>query len=76
MMHYSKEPRTRKCVIWMFVIHEKFGTQILDTATKTELDVAKVVHKTAEATEELTGNKIAEKPVKPKHKPDENSQKC
>ena len=31
-----------------------------------------VVHKTAEVTEEMIGNKIAEKIMKPKPAPDEN----
>ena len=51
---------------------------MLNTTTKTGLDVhktssKKVIHKTAEATRELIGNKIAEKIVKPKPVPDENS---
>ena len=42
----------------------------MNTATKTGLDdiktaSKKLVHKTAEATEELIGNKIADKIVKP-----------
>ena len=50
----------------------------MDTATKTGLDDAKtasrkVIHKTAEATEELIENKIAEKIVKPKPLPEANS---
>ena len=57
------------------MIYKKFIQQIwkkiLDSATKTGLDAAKtaskkVVHKTVEATEELIGNKIDEKVVKPK----------
>ena len=49
----------------------------MDTATKTGLDVAKtaskkIVHKTAEPTGELIGNKIAEKIVKQKPAPDVN----
>ena len=49
----------------------------MDTATKTGLDAAKtgskkVVHKIAEATGELIGNKITNKIVKPKPVPDEN----
>ena len=43
----------------------------MDTAIKTRLDAAKtafkkVVHKTAEATTESIGNRVAEKGVKPK----------
>ena len=50
----------------------------MDTASKTGLDAAKtafkkIVHKTAEATEELTRKKIAETTVKPKPMPDVNS---
>ena len=50
----------------------------METATKTGLDVAKtaskkVVHKTAEATGVVTGNKIADKIVKPKPFPEVNS---
>ena len=61
--------------LWIFLIYKKFIQQIwkkiLDSATKTGLDAAKtaskkVVHKTVEATEELIGNKIDEKVVKPK----------
>ena len=56
----------------------KCGKKLSDTATKTAIDAAKtaskeVVHKTAEATSELTRNKIAEKKVKPKPVPDINS---
>ena len=42
------------------------GIDALKTACK------KVVYKAAEATDELRGNKIAEKIVKPKHVNDEN----
>ena len=50
----------------------------MDPAKKTGLDAAKaaskiVVHKTAEATRELIGDKIAKEIVKPKPVPDENS---
>ena len=49
----------------------------MDTATKIGLDAAKtafknVVNKTAKATRELIGNKIAEKIVNPKPVPDPN----
>ena len=45
---------------------DKYGKKIMDTATKTGIDTAKtawkrVVQKTAEATEDLIGNKIADK---------------
>ena len=44
----------------------KYGKKLIDTATKTEIDAAKttskrVVQKTAEATGDLTGNKISDK---------------
>ena len=49
----------------------------MDTATKTGPDAAKnafkkVVHKTAETIQELKGNKIPDKIVKPKHVPEGN----
>ena len=52
--------------------------KIVGHCHKTGLDAAKtdskiVVHKTAETTEELIGNKIAEKNVKQKPVPDSNS---
>ena len=45
---------------------DKYGKKLMDTATKTGIDAAKtawkrVVQKTAEATEDLIGNKIADK---------------
>ena len=51
-MRYSAEP--------------KYGKRLMDTATKTRIDVAKTaskrgVQKTAEATGDLIGNKIADK---------------
>ena len=59
-MRYSTEPR----FIWLFVICKKFGDKydkkLMDTATKT-----------AEATEDLIGNKIGDKITsigKPKEK--------
>ena len=71
-MRYSTEPRFRKYVksfgFMSFAkkIGNKCGKKIMDTATKTGIDAAKaaskrVVQKTAEATEDLTGNKIAVK---------------
>ena len=52
-------------------LRNKYGKKLLDTATKTGLDVLKttskkVVHKRAEATGELIENKIADKIGKPK----------
>ena len=59
-------------------LSNKYGKQLLDTATKTGLDALKVafekeVHKVAEATGEFIGNKIADKIMKPKPVIDENS---
>ena len=78
MKRYFIESRTRKyikgygfCHSWgIYPTNNKYGGKILATATKTGLDAAKtafkkVYHKTAEATGELVGNKIAV--------PDENS---
>ena len=50
-------------------LSNKYGKQLLDTATKTELDALKtasknVGHKVAEALGEFIGNKIADKIVK------------
>ena len=47
------------------------GKTLLNTATKTGLDALEIAsekafHKTVEATGELIGNKMAEKPLKPK----------
>ena len=84
MTPYSTKPRTRKYVegygILSFArnLSDKYGKKLLDTATNTGTDALKtasrkVVHKTAEGTSEFTGNKIANKIVKPKPVPDENS---
>ena len=71
MVHYSIEPRTRKCV-------KGYGflsfARILDTgldALKTASKI--VVHKAAEATGEFKGNKVTDKIVKQKPVIDENS---
>ena len=45
---------------------DKYGKNLIDTGTKTEIDAAKtaskrVIQKTAEATGHLIGNKIADK---------------
>ena len=72
MMRYSIEPKTGKYVkgygFFSFArnLSNKYGKQLLDNATITGVDAAKpaskkVVHKTAETTGELIGNKIAEK---------------
>ena len=66
-MRYSTEPRFRKYVkgygFLSFVrrIGHKYGKKLMDTATKTAMDAAKiaskgVVQKTAEARGDLTGN--------------------
>ena len=66
------EPRFRKCVKgYAFLsfarkFRDKYSKQLIDTATKTGIDAEKTaskrgVQKTAEATGDLIGNKIAEK---------------
>ena len=71
-MKYSTEPRIRKYVkgygFLSFAIKfgDKYVKKIIDTATKTGVDAAKTaskraVQKNAEATEDLIGNKIADK---------------
>ena len=80
-MRYSTEPRTRKYVKRFEFLQEIYLTnsekKLIGTATKAGLDVAKPaskkVYKTAEATEELTGQKMAQKIVKPKPILDVNS---
>ena len=81
-MRYSIEPRFRKYVkgygFSSFVkkLGNKYGKKIVDTAAKIGMDPAKttskrVVQKTAEATGDLIGNKIADKITstgKPKEK--------
>ena len=81
-MRYSTQPRLRKYVqgYGFLPFPRKFGDKyrkrLMDTATKTAIDAAKtaskrVVQKTAEATEDLIGNKIADKITsigKPKEK--------
>ena len=81
-MRYSTEPRFRKCVKGYGFLSfpgkcgKKYGKTLMDTATKTGIDAAKtasrrVVQKTAEATRDLTGNKVADKITsigKPKEK--------
>ena len=69
-MRNSIEPRFRKCVKgYVFLSFarksgDKYGKKLMDTETKTGIDAAKtaskrVVRKTAEATGDLIGNKIA-----------------
>ena len=89
MMRYSIEPRFRKYVkdygflSFARKFWDKHGKKLMDTATKTGMDGAKiaskrVVQKTAEAIGELIGNKIVDKITsigkqkeKPKEKPEE-----
>ena len=84
-MRCSTEPKFRKYVkgygFLSFArnVGNKYGKNLMDTATKTGLDAAKiaskrVVQKTAEATDDLIGNKIADKITsigKPKEIPKE-----
>ena len=69
-MRYSTEPRFRKYIKGYGILPfarkfgNKYGKRLMDTATKTGMDAAKttskvVIQKTAEATRDLTGNKIA-----------------
>ena len=65
---------------------DKYGKKLIDTASKTGIDAAKtaskrVVQKTTEATEDLIGNKIADKftslgETKSKEKEDERREMC
>ena len=70
-MRYSIKPKYRKyvkgCGFLSFTrkFGDKYGKNVMDTATKTGIDPAKtsskrVVQKTAEATGDLIGNKIAD----------------
>ena len=71
-MRYSTEPRFKKYVkrygflSFARKLGDKYGKKLIGTATKTGIDAAKttskrVVQKTAKATGDLTGNKIADK---------------
>ena len=71
-MKYSTEPKFRKYVKGYSFLSfarkfgDKYGKKIIDAATKTGIDAAetaskRVVQKTAEATADLIGNKIADK---------------
>ena len=77
-MSRSIDPRTKKYAkgyrflsfSFLRTFSDKYWNKILDTATRIGLDAAKttskkVVYKTAEATGEFTGNKIAEINLKP-----------
>ena len=70
-MRYSTEPRFRKYVKGYGFLSfarkfgDTYGKKLMDTATKTRIDAAKVVskrvvQKTVEATGKLIGNKIAD----------------
>ena len=86
-MRYSTEPRFRKCVegygflSFARTFDDKYGKKLMDTATKTGMDAAKiaskrVVQKTAESTGDLIGNKIVDKITsigKQKEKPKEKT---
>ena len=81
-MRYSTQLKFRKYVKGYGFLSfarkfgDKYGKKIMDTATKTGIDATKtaskrVVQKTAEATEHLIGNKVADKITsigKPKEK--------
>ena len=71
-MRYSLEPKYKKYVegygflFFTRKLGNKYGKTLMDTGTKTGLDPVKttskrVVQKTAEATRDLIGNKIADK---------------
>ena len=71
-MRYSIQPKFRKYIkgYGSLSFATKFGNiygkKLMDTATKTEMDAAKivskrVVQKTAEATRDLIGNNMADK---------------
>ena len=71
-MRYSTEAKFRKCFTgYHFLSFAKkfgneYGKKLMDAATKTGIDAVKtaskrVVQKTAEATGDLIGNKIADK---------------
>ena len=87
-MRYSTEPKYRKYVKGYGFLSfakkygDKYRKKLMDTATRTGIDAAKtsskrVVLKTAEATGDLIGNKIADKITsisKPKEKPEETKE--
>ena len=87
-MRYSTLPKFRKSLKGYAVlsfakkIDNKYGKKLMHTATKTGLDATKttskrLVQKTAEATEDLIGNKIADKITsigKPKEKEKETEE--
>ena len=70
-MRYSAEPKFRKYIKGYGFLSfarksgDKYGKKLMNTATKAGMDAAKafkrVVKKTAEATGDLIGNKLATK---------------
>ena len=79
MSRYSTEPRTRRYVkgyIYLSFarnLSNKYKNQLLDTGVNyLKSAFKKVVQKAAEAAGGFTGNKIADKIVKPKYILDEN----
>ena len=71
-MRYSTEPKFRNYVqgygflSFARKLGDRYGKKLIDTATRTGIDAAKTsskrfVQKTAEATGDLIGNKIADK---------------
>ena len=91
-MRNSTKPKFRKCVkgygflSFARTFGDKYGKKLIGTATKTGIDAAqtaseRVVQKTAEATRDLIGNKIADKVIsigkskeKEKEKPKETEE--
>ena len=90
-MKYLTEPKYRKYVkgygflSFAGIFGYKFGKKLMDNAAKTGIDAAKtaskrVVQKTAEATRDLIGNKIADEIIsigktKSKEKEDETNKR-
>ena len=89
MMRYSTEPRFRKYVkgygflSFAKYFGNKYGKKLMDTATKTRMDAAKiaakkVVQKTEEATGDFIETKIADQITsmgKPKKRKNKNKRK-
>ena len=90
-MRYSTQPKFRKYfkeygfLSFARKFGDKYGKKVMDTATKTGMDAArvaskKVVRRTAEATGDLIGNKRADKitsvgKTKSKEKEDETNKR-
>ena len=80
MTRYSIEPRTRKYIkengFWSVTrnLSNKYGKQLLDTLLNVlKTGSKKVVHRATKATGEFIGDRIADKIVKTKPLPAENS---